>query len=142
MYFEIKHGNASVCNCRAQSTDVVYTQIPHYIGSQQLLVQLYVMSFPLWYQADALVIFFGVEEPVTEGLVQAAVLYFPRVDLVVYFVYIIIIYNNIYITLHYYVIPPLSRHIIYHKAQSGLQKNAFLISTFDSKQLLCIIQVT
>lgn len=58
MYFEVKHDNSSGCNCRAQSADGVDTEIPHHLDSQKLLVQLYVMSFPLWYQADALVNYF------------------------------------------------------------------------------------
>lgn len=58
MYFEIKHDNSSGYNCRAQSIDGVDTEIPRHVSNQQLLVQLYVMSFPLWYQAAALVSFF------------------------------------------------------------------------------------
>lgn len=58
MYFEVKHDNSSGCNCRAQSTGGVDTEIPHRLGSQKLLVQLYVMLFPLWYQADALLSYF------------------------------------------------------------------------------------
>lgn len=62
MYFEIKHDNSSGCNCRAQSTDGVDTEIPHHLSSQKLLVQSYIMSFPLLHQADALVNYFQSRE--------------------------------------------------------------------------------
>lgn len=59
MYFEqIKHDSWSAYSCRAQSADGVDTEIPYHVSSQKVLVQLYVMPFPLFYQADALVIDF------------------------------------------------------------------------------------
>ena len=52
----MKYDSWSGCSSRAQSADGVDTEIPHHVSSQKLLVQLYAMSFPLLYQADALVI--------------------------------------------------------------------------------------